>query len=297
MTNKANAKAGKRKVSKKIINTHVGNMLFMLPTIVLFTAIVIIPFIQGIPYSFTNWGHVVSSKKDFIGLANYKYLLTNKYFLQSLSRTFKYTVLYTASSTLAGLGLAMLVRKSRWFNNICRTMYFLPFTTAVTAGAMVWRYVFIDVYTKLTGLVSPLGVSSQLLYGLVIIGAWRDMGYTMLIFIAGLQSISQDYIDASLVDGCSGWQRFIHVILPSIVPAFTTNITLLMAWGMRSFEMQMVLARNQEEGQYVAVYIYDCIFSEGKAGLGQAAAVILTVILILLTQVITRVLRTREVEA
>lgn len=290
-------KRNKRKKTKLEVNTHLGNLMFMLPTIILFTAVVIIPFVQGIPYSFTNWGHVVSSKRDFIGWANYKYLLTNRRYLEALLRTFKYTVLYTASSTLAGLGLALLVRKTTLFNSICRTIYFLPFTTAVTAGAMVWRYVYIDVFTKLTGLVSPLGISSQLMYGLVIIGAWRDMGYTMLIFIAGLQGISQDYIDASLVDGCTPWKRFIHIILPSIVPAFTTNITLLMAWGMRSFEMQMVLAHNQEEGQYAAVYVYDMIFSKGKAGMGQAAAVILTVILIFLTQIITKVLRSKEVEA
>jgi raffinose/stachyose/melibiose transport system permease protein len=80
------------------------------------------------------------------------------------------------------------------------------------------------------------------------------------------------------------------------VPAFTTNITLLLAWGLRSFDLPMVVSANMVEGQTTAVYIYQSIFANSKAGLGQAAAIILTVILIVLTQVVTRVLRRLEVE-
>lgn len=285
-----------RRLSSGAARTHGGNMLFMLPTIILFCIVVLIPFFQGIPYSFTNWKSIVSETKEFNGLKNYIYLIKNKYFQDSLLVTFKYTILYMLSANFMGLMLALAIHRSTWFNNIARTVLFLPFTVSVTAGSIVWSYVFTDVYGTLTGLVSPLGMPGQIIYGMVIIGAWRDMGYTMLIYIAALQAVPHDYYEAATVDGAGKLRQFFSVTVPNIVPAFTTNITLLLAWGLRTFDMPMAVARNAREGQFTAVYVYDSIFSNNKAGLGQAAAIILTVILVVLTQIVTRTLRRLEVE-
>ena len=285
-----------RRLSSSAARTHGGNMLFMLPTIILFCIVVLIPFFQGIPYSFTNWKSIVSETKEFNGLKNYIYLIKNKYFQDSLLVTFKFTILYMISANVMGLLLALAIHRSSWFNNIARTVLFLPFTVSATAGSIVWSYVFTDVYGTLTGLVSPLGMPGQIIYGMVVIGAWRDMGYTMLIYIAALQAVPQDYYEAATVDGAGKLRQFFSVTVPNIVPAFTTNVTLLLAWGLRTFDMPMAVARNAIEGQFTAVYVYDSIFSNNKAGLGQAAAVILTIILVVLTQIVTRSLRRLEVE-
>ena len=276
--------------------THLSNALFLLPTIVLFTFVVLIPFFQGIPYSFTSWKSIVSTDHPFNGIANYKYLLENKYFRMSLGVTFNFTIQYLLWSNVLGFFLALLIHKSSLFNNISRTIFFLPFTISVTAGAIVWSYVFTDVYSPLTGNVSPLGLPSQVVPAMAIMAAWRDMGYCMLIYIAALQTISQDFYEAATVEGANAWQKFIHITIPMIVPAFTTNITLILAWGLRTFDLPMVVAANLQEGQTTAVYIYQSIFANNKASLGQAAAIILTVILIVLTQIVTRVLRRLEVE-
>ena len=285
-----------RRLSSSAARTHGGNMLFMLPTIILFCIVVLIPFFQGIPYSFTNWKSIVSETKEFNGLKNYIYLIKNKYFQDSLLVTFKFTILYMISANVMGLLLALAIHRSSWFNNIARTVLFLPFTVSATAGSIVWSYVFTDVYGTLTGLVSPLGMPGQIIYGMVVIGAWRDMGYAMLIYIAALQAVPQDYYEAATVDGAGKLRQFFSVTVPNIVPAFTTNVTLLLAWGLRTFDMPMAVARNAREGQFTAVYVYDSIFSNNKAGLGQAAAVILTIILVVLTQIVTRSLRRLEVE-
>ena len=277
-----------RRLSSSAARTHGGNMLFMLPTIILFCIVVLIPFFQGIPYSFTNWKSIVSETKEFNGLKNYIYLIKNKYFQDSLLVTFKFTILYMISANVMGLLLALAIHRSSWFNNIARTVLFLPFTVSATAGSIVWSYVFTDVYGTITGLVSPLGMPGQIIYGMVVIGAWRDMGYTMLIYIAALQAVPQDYYEAATVDGAGKLRQFFSVTVPNIVPAFTTNVTLLLAWGLRTFDMPMAVARNAREGQFTAVYVYDSIFSNNKAGLGQAAAVILTIILVVLTQIVTR---------
>ena len=285
-----------RRLSSSAARTHGGNMLFMLPTIILFCIVVLIPFFQGIPYSFTNWKSIVSETKEFNGLKNYIYLIKNKYFQDSPLVTFKFTILYMISANVMGLLLALAIHRSSWFNNIARTVLFLPFTVSATAGSIVWSYVFTDVYGTITGLVSPLGMPGQIIYGMVVIGAWRDMGYTMLIYIAALQAVPQDYYEAATVDGAGKLRQFFSVTVPNIVPAFTTNVTLLLAWGLRTFDMPMAVARNAREGQFTAVYVYDSIFSNNKAGLGQAAAVILTIILVVLTQIVTRSLRRLEVE-
>ena len=285
-----------RRLSSSAARTHGGNMLFMLPTIILFCIVVLIPFFQGIPYSFTNWKSIVSETKEFNGLKNYIYLIKHKYFQDPLLVTFKFTILYMISANVMGLLLALAIHRSSWFNNIARTVLFLPFTVSVTAGSIVWSYVFTDVYGTITGLVSPLGMPGQIIYGMVVIGAWRDMGYTMLIYIAALQAVPQDYYEAATVDGAGKLRQFFSVTVPNIVPAFTTNVTLLLAWGLRTFDMPMAVARNAREGQFTAVYVYDSIFSNNKAGLGQAAAVILTIILVVLTQIVTRSLRRLEVE-
>ena len=285
-----------RRLSSSAARTHGGNMLFMLPTIILFCIAVLSPFFQGIPYSFTNWKSIVSETKEFNGLKNYIYLIKNKYFQDSLLVTFKFTILYMISANVMGLLLALAIHRSSWFNNIARTVLFLPFTVSATAGSIVWSYVFTDVYGTITGLVSPLGMPGQIIYGMVVIGAWRDMGYTMLIYIAALQAVPQDYYEAATVDGAGKLRQFFSVTVPNIVPAFTTNVTLLLAWGLRTFDMPMAVARNAREGQFTAVYVYDSIFSNNKAGLGQAAAVILTIILVVLTQIVTRSLRRLEVE-
>lgn len=285
-----------QQLSKLTVRTHCQNIIYLLPTAVLFTIVVLIPFIQGIPYSFTSWKSIVSSNRPFNGIANYRFLLTNKYFLESLGTTFKYTFLYCVSANVMGLLLALLIKRSTWFNSVARTVMFVPFTCSVTAGAIIWSYVFTDVYTKLTGLVTPLGMPGQIVYGMVIIGSWRDMGYTMLIYLAALQTVSEDFYEAATIDGATVWQQFWKVTIPMIVPAFTTNITLLLAWGLRTFDLPMAVAKNVREGQFTAVFIYQSIFGNSKAGLGQAAAIILTIILIVLTQIVTRILQKMEVE-
>ena len=147
----------------------------------------------------------------------------------------------------------------------------------------------------LTGAPSPLGISSQVIYGLAAIAIWRDMGYCMLIYIAALQSISLEYYEAARVEGANVFHEFIHITLPMIVPAITSNVTLLLSWGLRCFDYsQMVI--NMKTAKTTAVFVYEYIFGNSRAGLGQAGAIILTLVLVILTNLVTTILRKKEVE-
>ena len=211
--------------------------------------------------------------------------------------TLTFTVIYDIEATVLGVAFALLLFQNSKFANACRTMMFLPFTTALTSAAIVWSYVYTDVYSVLFGAASPLGQSSQVVAGMAVIAIWRDMGYCMLIYIAGLKAIPGDYYEAATLDGANTLQRFTNVTLPLLVPSFTSNVTLLLAWGLRCFDYPMAVARNMEAAQTSAMFIYDYIFGYSKAGLGQASAVMLTIVLVLLTRVVTYFFRKSEVEA
>lgn len=279
------------------LKTQGTNLLFLLPAFALFAYVVLIPFLQGIPYSFTNWKSIISDKKEFNGLHNYILMLKNTYFRQSFVHTLVFTLIYDLGANVLGLTFALLLFQNSKFANACRTMMFLPFTTALTSAAIVWSYVYTDVYSVLFGAPSPLGLSSQVVPGMAVIAIWRDMGYCMLIYIAGLKAIPGDYYEAATLDGANTVQRFTRVTLPLLVPSFTSNVTLLLAWGLRCFDYPMAVARNMEAAQTSAMFIYDYIFGYSKAGLGQASAVMLTIVLVLLTQIVTYFFRKNEVEA
>ena len=236
----------KQKRSVKKLRTHAGNFLFLFPAMLLYCFVVIVPFIQGIPYSFTNRASVVSQSYDFVGLRNYMELITNKYFQQAFFHTVQFTVIYVIGANVLGLALALMLSRSSRFNNLARTIMFIPFTVALTSGAIVWSYVFTDVYSPLFQKMSPLGLSSQVVPAMAIIAIWRDMGYCMLIYLAGLQSISGEYYEAAKVDGATWWQRTRLITFPLILPAIVSNVTLLIAWGLKCFDYPMAVARNME---------------------------------------------------
>ena len=114
--------------------------------------------------------------------------------------------------------------------------------------------------------------------------------------IAGLLAIPDDYYEAAMIEGAGVFYRFIHITLPLIVPAFTSNVTLLLAWGLKLFDLPMAIARNMQAAETVTMFVYDNIFSYSRAGFGQAAAILFTIVLLILTRVITWLFRRKEVE-
>ena len=296
MTTVSPARLGRhRKLSPYAIREHGGNLLFMLPAFILFAYVVLIPFIQSIPVSFTDKKAIFADTWNFVGFDNYIKLFKSVSFQESFLHTGQFTIVYIIGANFLGLLLALMLWKSGRFNNVMRTLLFMPFTVSLVASTKVWSYVYTDILTPLTGSPSPLGISSQVIYGLALIAIWRDMGYCMLIYIAALQSVPLEYYEAARVEGANAWHEFRHITAPMIVPAFTANITLLLSWGLRCFDYsQMVL--NMKTAKTTAVFVYEYIFGNSRAGLGQAGAIILTLVLVVLTNVATTILRNREVE-
>ncbi len=285
----------RRRLSRYAVREHGGNILFMLPAFLLFAYVVLIPFLQSIPVSFTDKKALFANSWNFVGFDNYIKLLKSSSFQDSFLHTVQFTAVYIVGANALGLTLALMLWRTGRFNNVVRTLLFMPFTVSLVASTKVWSYVYTDVLSAITGLPSPLGISSQVIYGLSFIAIWRDMGYCMLIYIAALQSVPMEYYEAASVEGAGFWHSLRHITIPMIVPAFTANVTLLLSWGLRCFDYsQMVI--NMKTANTTAVFVYEYIFGNSRAGLGQAGAIILTLVLVLLTNVVTTILRRREVE-
>jgi len=277
---------------------HIWNACFLLPALALFLAVIIIPLFQGIPYAFTNWNGISPTNK-FIGLRNFVRLFHDEEMWKALSNTFVYTLFYIVFSNILGLAVALLLQRSSKVNNLCRTLIFMPYVVSMLTAAFVWKSIFNDVYVPLFNMPSPLGVPKQALLGVVAISVWRTSGYCMLIYLAALQSVPEEYYEAAMVEGANGPQKFFKITLPLIVPAMTSNISLLMAWGFKAFDT-VIAATGGGPGnatETMAMFVYYNIFGYSKAGYGQAAAIIMTVLLLTLTVLVSHYFRSKEVEA
>ncbi len=282
----------KQKRSVKKLRTHAGNFLFLFPAMFLYCFVVIIPFIQGIPYSFTNRASVVSQNYDFVGLKNYVELLTNKYFQQAFLHTVQFTVIYVIGANVLGLALALMLSRSSKFNNLARTIMFIPFTVALTSGAIVWSYVFTDVYSPLFQKMSPLGLSSQVIPAMAVIAIWRDMGYCMLIYLAGLQSISGEYYEAAKVDGANGIQSFFRITLPLIAKNVLTLCIPFTLWRLTTFDLvySMTSGGPGEDTALIAYRITTEAFTNLNVGYASALAMLLFVVMAIFSWLNIRVM-------
>ena len=174
----------KHRLTRFAVREHGGNILFMLPAFALFAFVVLIPFLQSIPTSFTDKKAIFAKEWNFVGFENYGKLLKSASFRDSFLHTFQFTIVYIIGANMLGLALALLLWKSGPFNNVMRTLLFMPFTVSLVASTKVWSYVYTDVLSPLTGAPSPLGISSQVIYGLAAIAIWRDMGYRQMAMAA-----------------------------------------------------------------------------------------------------------------
>lgn len=272
---------------------------FVAPALILYLLTVVLPFIQGIPYSLTNW-NLVSSQSEFVGLKNYVNLFHSSVFWKSIGNTFQFTLYYVVLSNVIGLCIALLIQKSTRINNISRTLVFMPYVISMLTAAFVWKYIFNTVYSPLFNVPSPLGVKAQAMFGISIIAVWRTSGYCMLIYIAALQGVPQEYYEAASVEGANGIQKFFKITAPLILPAFSVNVSLLLAWGLKVFDAVMATTYGgpgRNTTLTMAMFIYNNIFGNSKAGYGQAAAVIMTAILLVISFLISKFFRSKGVDA
>lgn len=279
------------------VKTQLENFLFLLPALALFVFVVAIPFVKGIRISFTNWDGF-SPVYKYVGFDNFKRILADPTIVGPIKNSVFYTVVTVILDNVLGLGIALALKKNKRSNRIFRTCMFMPFVISLVLTGFIWTYIYSDVFYGIFGIKSLLGNQKTVMWGICIMAIWRDTGYAMLIYLAGLQGISDTYYEAAKIDGAGAWKRFRYVTLPMLTPAITINVTLFLGWGLKVFDYVMA-ATNGGPGrasETFAVYVYNYTFPYNRAGYGQAAALLMMTAIFIITGVVTVIMRKREVE-
>ncbi|MCG8479690.1 MAG: sugar ABC transporter permease [Spirochaetales bacterium] len=271
--------------------------VLLLPGLVYFLLIVAVPFFQGIPISLRKWDGF-SATSEFVGLTNFFRMFRDGDIVSAFSNTvFLATANIIGSNTL-GLLLAVLIKSRSRANSFVRMIVFMPFIISLVLSAIMFSYIYTDVIFPYFGIPSPLGSPRWVLTGLSVISIWRTTGYCMVIYLAALQTIPEDLMEACDIEGAGPMFKFFRITLPLITPAVTANISLLLTWGMKVFDGPMTVTGGGPGTSSVtlAMYVYFNIFLFFKAGYGQALGLAFLVIVGALSITVTRFLRSREVQ-
>ncbi|WP_397430215.1 carbohydrate ABC transporter permease [Planococcus sp. CPCC 101016] len=280
-------------------------LIFTLPLLIIFTIIVVIPFVIGIYYAFFEWDGINANPKVFVGMENFLTLFSDDRFLRSTWLTVLFTVLSVISVNVVGLAFALLVTSKLKLGNLARTMFFMPYLIGGLILGYIWQFVFLDVFTfvgELLGLESIffnwLLNENFALFALVFVFTWQMAGYVMIVYIAGIQGIPGELIEASKVDGASKWQRLMRITFPLLMPAFTISLFLTLSYGFKIYDVNLSLTGGGPANatELFAMNIYNEIFGYGNYGYGQAKAILFFVIIAAITLTQVYLTKKREVD-
>ena len=273
--------------------------LFLLPTALAFLIGFVIPFIQGFYLSFCQF--ITINRAHFVGIQNYISALTDPRFSQSFFFTVVFAFLSTALINVIALAIAQaLTRKGLFGTNFFRTIFFMPNLIGGIVLGYIWQILIncllSNVGAQLIALNSTAGF-----WGLIVLTLWQQVGYMMIIYIAGLQSIPSDYIEAAKVDGATAWQTFWKVKIPNLMPTITICLFLTITNGFKLFDQNLALTGGapNHSTEMLALNIYNTFYSRVGIqwqGIGQAKAVIFCILVIAISMIQLKATKSKEVQ-
>ncbi|HET9221277.1 MAG TPA: sugar ABC transporter permease [Roseiflexaceae bacterium] len=296
------------RASRRKIQQQIFILTVLAPLIAAFAIFWIYPIVRGFWGSFTLW-RGFDSAAPFVGLQNYARAFDDPVFQLALRNTFYYALLTVPTSLLLALLLALAIEASGRLKPVFRTFYFLPVVTPVIATVLVWKFLYQPSLGLFNQLLTLAGlptqrwlISGQLaLPSVAIYTIWKNVGFSMVIFMAGLTAIPQLYYDAAKVDGASRWQAFWHITIPLLRPTFVFVLVTRVIFSLQDFGTIFVMSSAgaslpggpNNSTMVVAVYQWLMAFRELELGYGSAMGLILFVIILILTLLQFRFLQTR----
>lgn len=277
---------------------------FLSPVLFAFFFTVIIPFFIGIYYTFTDWNGV-SSTMNFVGLENYKTMFQDPLFGRSFIITVIYTIVNVISMNVLGFGLAFLVTRNLKSRNILRTGFFLPNLIGGLILGFIWQFIFNGVLTsvgQITGIdflqSSLLGETNTAIMAMALVANWQYAGYLMVIYIAALQNIPEDLIEAAKIDGANAWERLKNITIPLVMPAVTVNLFLALSNSFKVYDLNLALTNGGpgNSTQMLSMHIYTEAFLLNNLGVGQAKAIVFFIVVAAISIVQVYITKKREVE-
>ena len=216
--------------------------LMCLPSLMLFTCFVLVPFVIGIYISLFNWdGRGVMR---FLGIKNYLFIIRDAVYWLAMKNTFLYAVVVTLAKNVIGLLLAMIVAKNFWGRTAFRVSMFMPVTFSYVVIGVLWSWIYNPDFGLLNGLLKGLGGqelirgwlsdSSIAIFSVTVVDIWKWSGFHMILYLAGIQGISKDYYEAACIDGATKWRQFLHITMPQLNATIVINILLSMTGAFTS---------------------------------------------------------------
>lgn len=269
--------------------------IFLLPTMVAFLIGFIIPFIEGIYLSFCNFTTIKDAK--FVGIQNYIEAFKDSNFLGS----FKFTTLFAIVSLVLINVLAFLIALALTQNikgkNIFRTVFFMPNLIGGIVLGYVWQLIFDGIFVKFD---TALKLNETLgFWGLVILVGWQQIGYMMIVYIAGLQAIPGDIQEAAMIDGATRMQRLFKITIPNMMPSITICTFLTITNSFKLFDQNLALTGGEplHKTEMLALNIYSTFYGRvGAEGVGQAKAVVFFIIVVAIGLLQLKLTRDKEVQ-
>jgi raffinose/stachyose/melibiose transport system permease protein len=280
---------------------------FILPALLLYLALFILPSIIGFGYGLTNW-NAWSDTLRWIGLENFAEILSgDPRYLVYIENTVLFAVVTTALKVVIGLALALLLSGGLKSSNALRTVFYLPVVLSPLVIGLIFTSIFNPTRGLLTQALRALGLSSLTRNWLVdlstampaVMGVevWRMSGYCMVIFLAGLKVIPPNLFEAADIDGASAAQKFLRITLPFLQPALSINVILNLIWGLKVFDLVFVLTRGGPG--YATGVLNTAVFfeySSGRYGMATALGVVIFLITSVVALLVLRALNSRTVE-
>lgn len=274
--------------------------IFVLPTLLAFIIGFIVPFVYGIFLSFCKFTTVTDWK--WIGFENYTRIfyvngVLDTTFLHSLWYTALFTLVSVIITNLVSFTIAMLLTKGIKGTNIFRTVFFLP----NLIGGIVLSYIWLMIFNSILAKYSQTIVTTQwhAFWGMIAVTCWQQIGYMMIIYVAGIQNVPGELIEASMIDGAGFWQRLKNVILPMLMPTITICTFLTLSNGFKMFDQNLALTGGDpgKASQLLALNIYDTMYgTTGWQGVGQAKAVIFFILVTAISLIQNHATTSKEVE-
>ena len=280
-------------------------LLFIPPALTLFVVLVVLPMIDAASFSFFDWTGYGPMEK-FVGLKNYEDVLTHRHFGTAVRNS----LLVIGVSLLVQLPLAMwvslaLVEKT-WSVNVIRTLFFLPYMLAEIAAGLIWKFVYDGNYGVLPTIGDALGTSLPFVLGdkfwvmpaIMGVIVWKYFGFHMMIYIAGLQSIPTEVIEAARLDGVKKWQIVRHIKLPMIWGSIVISVFFSIIGALQLFDLVIPLSNGgpNNSSHTIVSFLYQFGILRMKLGFGGAVSVMLFIACVVITVVYRRLLFSREAD-
>ena len=270
--------------------------VFVLPTLLAFTIGFIVPFIMGVYLSFCKFTTVTDAK--FVGLQNYVKIFTKDgTFGHALWYTTAFTVVSVVLINVIGFAVALLLTKKIKGTNIFRTVFFMPNLIGGIILGYVWQLLLNGLLLQINKTLTYSSVYG--FWGLVILMCWQQIGYMMIIYIAGIQNIPGELIEAAQIDGANKGQLLKHVIIPMVMPSITICTFLTLTNSFKLFDQNLALTNGEPSNmsEMLALNIYNTFYGRtGWEGVGQAKAVIFFILVGAIAMIQNRLTRSKEVQ-